>query len=705
MTLILTSLSFSSKEDLLVLIPFIIIRMTSPCKCFNCSRDACGYCYFCRENNSGVCLFRRCRGMAYAFESQLKWQQDAQQLAKEYPHLKPLYSDVFVAKEYHTRSTGSEQEVSQIVKKSPHFESLYHDANEQPFAYDTSIASEANSHGLVNEKMDDDEKPPVSVISFSPKPSLSTSVPPFVSSLLEDNEGNRPKLNRFSCGTCSQCQLWACNICVHCKSRETSKPKRRCPFMPCEAFPYSMRTLQNLKQRARQALRADPDILGPMYESLYGENGSLTRKQAEKEKEKKTANARTSNKQRSIMLRSKFRQEHEEPLPHSEKPVPVRTLRKRDASTLFSYRDTLATSTYNPSKTRNQQQASRIRASLKLTMTKNGRSPLQSLTDTVLASPLSSSNPCVPTTVSSERRAISKIPASGTKRKRSRACAECAGCTTPNCGLCIHCKGVGYDDRSRCVFRVCHRCNYMPKTKANLAFFIRKSLDYTRRADGSSPLDSMAEPVLSGPLANASSSKGTLDMIGRKQSFSASLMAEHDTSDDLDEDSSRNSKSDSNPHYTSKRLMGYPSPGHSLLKGIDWNDPMGDWKEFIDSLKTLSNFDRETAIFFHYRQANELPVVEGRDKTEILKVERALISSIFLLGGLPSSAKNTVVDKARHAVLVYSLHFENDRRLMVYLTSNINYQMELRQILNDPNMHALEPRDFRKKICSLRTDF
>jgi hypothetical protein len=161
------------------------------------------------------------------------------------------------------------------------------------------------------------------------------------------------------------------------------------------------------------------------------------------------------------------------------------------------------------------------------------------------------------------------------------------------------------------------------------------------------------------------------------------------------------SEPDENPCHSYQSFFGLPSPGSSHVKGLGWNDDTLGWKECVFTLKTLSDTEREAAIYFHYQQAIELPDAIQRNHTEIQKLERALIVSIFLLVGLPNSPAKILLDKARHSVLLYSFHFEDDRRLMTMLTSNLNYQEELQRLLKNSKLHELEPRDFARKIRDL----
>jgi hypothetical protein len=163
----------------------------------------------------------------------------------------------------------------------------------------------------------------------------------------------------------------------------------------------------------------------------------------------------------------------------------------------------------------------------------------------------------------------------------------------------------------------------------------------------------------------------------------------------------KENETDGSPCHWYQSFFGFPSPGSLRIKGLGWNDDMSGWKEFILSLKALSDSERVSAIYFNYQQAIELSDAVQRNHTEMQKLERALIASIFLLVGLPSSPEKVLLDKARHSVLLYSLHFEDDRRLMTFLTSNLNYQEDLQRLLKNSKLQELEPRDFARKIRDL----
>ena len=70
-------------------------------------------------------------------------------------------------------------------------------------------------------------------------------------------------------------------------------------------------------------------------------------------------------------------------------------------------------------------------------------------------------------------------------------------------------------------------------------------------------------------------------------------MAEQITLSDSDEESSGLTVSESDGGLClndgSKRFFGLPDSGYSLLQGLDWSDSMDDWKDFICSLKRLSD--------------------------------------------------------------------------------------------------------------------
>ncbi|GAX14068.1 hypothetical protein FisN_5Lu012 [Fistulifera solaris] len=353
-----------------------------------------------------------------------------------------------------------------------------------------------------------------------------------------------------------------------------------------------------------------------------------------------------------------------------------------------------------------------IEQSLTLTRRNNGTSPLDNLAKAVMEGPFASHPRKIAQIVEkckikeSDKETTTSRVSSRLKRSdleifttSTRPCGSCAGCMFTDCGLCIHCKGMGHGGRCRCVFRICQKRDYAPSTMISQRCYIRKSLALTRRSDGSSPLDSTAKAVMEGLLVLRP--RKYIDLVHDEDISAAGESNGSCSSKDSHELLRGENEPDASPCHWYQSFFGLPHPGYLHIKGLGWNDDTFDWKEFILTLEALSDTERQSAIYFNYQQAIELSNAVQQNHTEIQKLERALIASIFLLVGLPSSPEKVLLDKARHSVLLYSLHFEDDRRLMTMLTSNLNYQGDLQRLLKNSKLQELEPRDFAKKVRDL----
>lgn len=133
-------------------------------------------------------------------------------------------------------------------------------------------------------------------------------LPKLISTIHEDVKTHRPQSYRSACGNCSKCHMGACQLCPHCRNQQGNK----CPFVVCETVWYSSHYIASMERSARQALRLHPERLSRLYESLYGQDGFMTRQKVERQKEKETIytnmfGAESGGDHRQIMLRSRFR--------------------------------------------------------------------------------------------------------------------------------------------------------------------------------------------------------------------------------------------------------------------------------------------------------------------------------------------------------------------------------------------------------------
>lgn len=147
------------------------------------------------------------------------------------------------------------------------------------------------------------ETVPITPVKHNHHPSPPI-LPQLISSLYGDVH-RRPPPNRVNCGKCSTCQ--ACQLCPNCCNPQPSK----CPFLACEKISYSIAAIEAMERKARRAVSSNPTQLTPLYESMYGKDGFMTRQKRERQKEKETIytnmfGERDDTERRQIMLRSKF---------------------------------------------------------------------------------------------------------------------------------------------------------------------------------------------------------------------------------------------------------------------------------------------------------------------------------------------------------------------------------------------------------------
>lgn len=228
--------------------------MASLCHCTGCIRKNCGVCKACLESNGDCCLLRRCQRFAYSPESDEKWHLESRQL---FPN--------------------------NLQFNRPH-----------------APQKEPPRHIILTIEEDDDTDD----VNNHSIPIL----PKLISTLHEDVIVQRPPSFGYTCGTCSKCQIGACRLCLKCCN---TARQERCPFLACEAVSYSINYINSMERNARQALRSNPERLTLLYDSLFGDDGFMTRQKAERQKEKETIYAnmfgeRGDTPNRQIMLRSRF---------------------------------------------------------------------------------------------------------------------------------------------------------------------------------------------------------------------------------------------------------------------------------------------------------------------------------------------------------------------------------------------------------------